>query len=137
MRAVSVTRTVPAPVSDVRAHLTPSAIVTAECGYEPKGLTTMDGHTVVTGDPAGRFFAPRYVVESDGDSYRYRRVDERSVAVDVETTITLEPRDGRTDIRVRSTVVPRVPVPLLGRLVAWRRRRALARVCNRLGEALR
>lgn len=137
MRHVKVTRTIPAPVSDVRGHLTPATIVTYECGYEPKGVTTLDGRTVVVGEPAGRLLEPRYVFESNADSYRYRRVDERPMAVDVETTVEFESRNGTTEIRFHSTVTPRIPVPLLSRIVAWRRGRTLSRVCNHLTDAFR
>ncbi len=130
-------RTIPVPVSDLQGHLTPAAIVTYECGYEPKKVTTLDGQTVVTGEPAGRLLEPRYVFESDGDSYRYRRDDERPMTVAVETTVEFEPRNGSTEIRFHSTITPSIPVPLLGRIAAWRRRRTLSRVCDRLTDALR
>lgn len=137
MRHVRITRTIPVPVSVVREHLTPAAIVTYECGYEPKRITTLDGRTVVTGEPAGRLLEPRYIFESDGESYRYRRDDERPMAVKVETIVEFESRNGTTEIRFHSTVASRLPVPLLSRVVAWRRGRTLSRVCNRLTDALR
>lgn len=137
MRHVEVTWTVPASVSEVRAKLTPEAIVAAECGHEPTEVTTVDGQTVVTGHPAGRILAPRYVFESVDGGFRYRRDDERPMAATVETTVDVEPRDGETEIRFRSTVTPRVPVPMLDRFVAWRRGRTLSRVRGRLTDALR
>jgi hypothetical protein len=137
MRHVGATRTIPVSVAEVRAHLTPAAIVTYECGYEPKSVSTLGGRTVVVGEPAGRLLEPRYVFESDGDSYRYRRDDERPVAVAVEPTVELNAHNDTTEIRFRSTVTPRVPVPLVSRIVAWRRGRALSRVCDRLTDAFR
>ncbi|MDX1746948.1 MAG: hypothetical protein R3324_13500, partial [Halobacteriales archaeon] len=126
-----------ASASDVRTHLTPATIIAYESEYEPTGSTTVDERTVITGAPAGRLFAPRWVFESTDGGYRYWRDDGRPSAVNIETTVEIESHERTTEVRFRSTVTASLPVPLLERLVAWRRRRLLSRMCHRLTNALR
>lgn len=135
VRTVEFTRTVPVGLADVRAALTPESVVRYEGRHEPREVSSEGLDTVVTAWPVGRLLEPQYVFEPTTGGYRYRRADRRLVAV--ETTVDLAPSDGGTEVRLRSTVAPRVPVPLLGRIVALRRRRALSRLFTRLSDGLR
>lgn len=134
VRRVELIRTVPVGLSDVEAALTPESIVRYE-GREPTDVSTDGLDTVVTAEPVARVLEPRYVFEPVSDGYRYRRADRRLVAV--ETTVELAARDGSTEVRLHSTVEPRVPVSFLGWAVARRRRHALSRLLTRLCDSLR
>lgn len=135
MRSVEVVRVLPARLSDARALLTPENVVRYEGGYEPRNVSESDGRIIVTTRPSGRLFPTRYVFEA-GDDLRYRQESDDRPLVVAETLVELTALDGNTEIRLRSTVEPTVPLPLLGRYAAWRRRRALERLCDRLAGEL-
>lgn len=136
MRDSVVTRVLRAPIADVRALLTPVAVVRYEGSHLPKAVSRENGRFVVTAWPNGRPLEPKYVVETDGDRVRYRRETIGRPFVAVETTIELAERPDGTRIRLRSVVDPAVSVPFLGRFVAWRRRRTLEGFCDRLAADL-
>lgn len=136
MRDSEVTRVLRAPLPDVEALLTPETIVSAEGSHEPRDSSAENGTVVVTARPSGRLLAPQYVFESTDGHIRYRREGAASPLVAVETTIELEDRNETTEIRLRSIVDPAVPLPFLGRFVAWRRRRALEKICDGLAADL-
>lgn len=135
-RDSEVSRVLPAPLPDVKALLTPDAIVRYEGSHEPRDVVAGDGRTVVTTWPNGSPFGTQYVFEIDDDRISYRQDSVRTPAMAIETTIRLEDRTDATRIRLRSVVESAVPIPFCCRFVAWRRRRRLERFCDRLAADL-
>ncbi|WP_152529725.1 SRPBCC family protein [Candidatus Halobonum tyrrellensis] len=134
MIRVSVERTLPTPPDEVTQYLSPEGIVRLEGHYDPKSVRVDGDRTVVTVSPTGRMFAPQYEFIRTRDGFSYRVVTESRSPVEVETTVTLAPRDGTTGLRIESSC--RSIVPFLDRVLAWRRRRTLERLARNVTEAV-
>ncbi|WP_226482584.1 hypothetical protein [Natrinema amylolyticum] len=90
----------------------------------------------MTAWPNGRPFEPKYVFETNDDHIRYRRDGAIPPLVAIETTLEWTGCGEETELRLRSVVEPTPLVPFLGRYVAWRRRRTLERLADRLATEL-
>jgi len=104
--------------------------------YEPKERSRSGDHTVVEKRSSGRLFPSRYDFDETSGALQYRQESDGRPFVAVETTLDLVPRTDTTEILLRLTVDPTVPLPFLGRYAAWLRRRTLERLCDRLAADL-
>ncbi|WP_123537267.1 SRPBCC family protein [Halosimplex salinum] len=129
MRA-AISRVVSAPPETVADRLTPEAVVEAEGDFRVKSVETELGRTVVTVWPNGRILAPEFVFEERPDGFAYRRYGEGQGIVTAETTVTLRPAGDGTRVEIASEV--ETPLPLVGRVAARRRQRAVERIAGRL-----
>ncbi|MFA9503338.1 hypothetical protein NP511_01490 [Natrinema thermotolerans] len=137
MCGVEVVRILPATRSAVTALLTPETVVRLEGSHEPGHVIESDGRTVVTARPSGRLLPLQYTFESTDTGFHYRRDADGRPLITVETAVELTAANGETEIRLRSSVDPAIPLPLLGWYAERRRRKRLERFCDRLTAALR
>ncbi|QLH84548.1 SRPBCC family protein [Halosimplex pelagicum] len=135
MRA-AISRVVHASPETVAERLTPRAVVEAEGRFAVKDVSVEGDRTVVTAWPSGHPFATRFAFEDRPDGFAYWRLSEARPFVTAETTVTLVPEgDGeRTRVEVASEVETAVPLPLVERAAARRRRRDIERLVARLDE---
>jgi|GEM_PF-4813883 len=138
MRDVTVERTVPADPSTVATRLTPSAIIANEGQYLPFHVFESEDWVLVTVEATGRFLTPQFVFERLDDGFVYRRYTPGTPVVGVETRLRIAAAGpDATTVRFQSTIRPPVPIPPVEWYLAWRRRRTLERVCDRLEASLR
>jgi len=137
MREVTVERTVPASLSTVASYLTPSAIIANEGQYLPFDVIGSDDWAIVTVEATGQFITPQFVFQRLDDGFVYRRYTPGTPVVGIETRLRIA-ADGpdSTTVRFQSTVRAPLPIPPVEWYLAWRRRRTLERVCDRLAAAL-
>lgn len=134
MREVEVSRFVAATPTVVDGALSPPRIVEYEGSFRVEDVSDADEGTVVT--VAGGGLEYDLLFESREDGYAYRQVGEGPLEA-METTLTWEPEDEGTRVRMRSRVsMGFPPAALADRFAAWKRRGELDRALANLAADL-
>jgi hypothetical protein len=133
MRDVAVSRTLDASPPIVRRLLTPERVVDAEGSFdvreviEEKAGEDDDERTVVTASRAGVGMRLAFTEREDG-------LESELIAGPLqrlETTYSVTPADGGSELTITSTVAVGGPA-VLDRVAAWKRRGELDRVLREL-----
>ena len=130
MREVEASRFVHATPAAVGRALTPGAVIEYEGSFTVYEVTdTEEGWLVVAGS-RGMELALSFEAREDGLAYE-QRGDGPLAAL--ETTLTYEPEDEGTRVRISSAVSLGLPfASLTDRVAAWKRRGELRRALRRL-----
>lgn len=135
MREVSVSRFVRATTRQVERHLSPAALVEYEGSFEPRETVELEGRTRVVAGASGLEMG--LLFEEIGNGYRYEQEGEAGPFERMETTITYEPENEGTRIRMRSSVtLDLFPRPLTDCVAAWKREAELERALDAIEAAL-
>lgn len=109
--------------------LSPASIVEYEGSFRVEDVSEADGETVVSVAARGLGFDLRFTPREDGWEYR----QEGGPLARMETTLTYEPADAGTRVRLRSAVrMGYPPAALFDRLAGWKRRGELRRALANL-----
>lgn len=135
MREASASRFVRATTKQLDRLLSPATIIEYEGSFEPRETMEIDGGTRViagaSGLEMGLFF------ERLEDGYRYEQEGNAGPFEFMETTITYEPENEGTRIRMRSSVTLGLfPRSLTDRVAAWKREAELERALDAIEESL-
>ncbi|WP_435078502.1 SRPBCC family protein [Halococcus sp. AFM35] len=130
MREVSASRFVRATPAAVERALTPRALVEYEGSFTVYEVEdTEEGWLVIAGS-RGMELALAFEVRAEGLTYEQRGDGPLEA---LETTVTYEPEDEGTSVRMRSRVSAGLPLPsITDRVAAWKRRGELRRALSRL-----
>lgn len=130
MREVAVSRFVRATPAAIERALTPAALVEYEGSFTVHEVTdTEDGWLVVAGS---RGMELGFAFEAREDGLTYEQRGEGPLDA-LATTVTYEPANEGTDVRMHSTVSAGLPLPsVTDRVAAWKRRGELRRALSRL-----
>jgi len=128
---VEVSRFVGATLPAVERQLSPAAIVEYEGTFTVMDVEETGDGWIVTGRGGGLLEA-RFVFEEREDGYVYRQEGDTGPFEEMETTISLSRRDEGVDVTARSAVSLGVPLPLVDRVAAWKRKGELKRALSRL-----
>ena len=128
---MEVSRFVGATLPAVERQLSPAAIVEYEGTFTVMDVEETGDGWIVTGRGGGLLEA-RFVFEEREDGYVYRQESDTGPFEKMETTIRLARRDEGVDVTARSAVSLGVPLPLVDRVAAWKRKGELRRVLSRL-----
>lgn len=131
MRTVEVSRFVRATLPEVERRLTPAAIVEYEGTFSVLDVEETDAGRVVTGRGGGVIEA-RFSFEEREDGYAYRQEGEAGPFEEMETRLSLARRDEGVEVTATSSVSLGVPLPLVDRVAAWKRKGELERALARL-----
>lgn len=131
MRTVEVSRFVRATLPEVERQLSPTAIVEYEGTFNVLDVEERAEGWVVTGSGGGVIEA-RFFFEELDDGYVYRQEGEAGPFEEMETRLSLAHRDEGVEVTARSSVHLGVPLPLVDRVAAWKRRGELKRALSRL-----
>ena len=131
MRTVEVSRFVRATLPEVERRLTPAAIVEYEGTFSVLDVEETDAGWVVTGRGGGVIEA-RFSFEEREDGYAYRQEGEAGPFERMETRLSLARRDEGVEVTATSSVSLGVPLPLVDRVAAWKRKGELKRALARL-----
>jgi len=131
MHEVEVSRFVGATLPAVERQLSPAAIVEYEGTFTVMDVEETGDGWIVTGRGGGLLEA-RFVFEEREDGYVYRQEGDTGPFEKMETTIRLARRDEGVDVTARSAVSLGVPLPLVDRVAAWKRKGELKRALSRL-----
>jgi len=131
MHEVEVSRFVGATLPAVERQLSPAAIVEYEGTFTVMDVEETGDGWIVTGRGGGLLEA-RFVFEEREDGYVYRQEGDTGPFEEMETTISLSRRDEGVDVTARSAVSLGVPLPLVDRVAAWKRKGELKRALSRL-----
>lgn len=132
MREVEIARVVAASPPTVERRLTPSALIEYEGTFAVRDVRAVDGGdaTLVDAEGGGLTLTLRFERREDG--LRYVQAGDAGPFDGMETTVTVEPADGGSRVRLRSAVSLGLPVPLADRIAGWKRRRELERALDAL-----
>ena len=128
---MEVSRFVGATLPAVERQLSPAAIVEYEGTFTVMDVEATGDGWIVTGRGGGLLEA-RFVFEEREDGYVYRQEGDTGPFEEMETTISLSRRDEGVDVIARSAVSLGVPLPLVDRVAAWKRKGELKRALSRL-----
>lgn len=128
---MEVSRFVGATLPAVERQLSPAAIVEYEGTFTVMDVEETGDGWIVTGRGGGLLEA-RFVFEEREDGYVYRQEGDTGPFEEMETTIRLSRRDEGVDVTARSAVSLGVPLPLVDRVAAWKRKGELRRALSRL-----
>ena len=128
---MEVSRFVGATLPAVERQLSPAAIVEYEGTFTVMDVEETGDGWIVTGRGGGLLEA-RFVFEEREDGYVYRQEGDTGPFEEMETTIRLARRDEGVDVTARSAVSLGVPLPLVDRVAAWKRKGELKRALSRL-----
>ena len=128
---MEVSRFVGATLPAVERQLSPAAIVEYEGTFTVMDVEETGDGWIVTGRGGGLLEA-RFVFEEREDGYVYRQEGDTGPFEEMETTISLSRRDEGVDVTARSAVSLGVPLPLVDRVAAWKRKGELKRALSRL-----
>ncbi|MDL5362998.1 SRPBCC family protein [Halalkalicoccus sp. NIPERK01] len=135
MREVSVSRFVRATTRGVERVLSPAALVEYEGSFEPHETVELEDRTRVIAGASGLEMG--LLFEDLENGYRYEQEGEAGPFERMETTITYEPENEGTRIRMRSSVtLDLFPRPLTDRVAAWKREAELERALDAIEAAL-
>ena len=132
MRTAEVSRFVRATLPEVERLLGPGTIVEYEGTFVVHDVEAIEDGWVVTTRAGGRLLEMRYVVEEREDGYVYRQEGDAGPFDEMETRLSLARRDDGVDVTMRSSVSLGLPLPLVDRVAAWKRRGELERALSRL-----
>ncbi|EMA53091.1 SRPBCC family protein [Halococcus thailandensis] len=132
MREVSASRFVRATPATVERALTPRSLVEYEGSFTVYEVEDTDEGWLVIAGSRGVELALAFELDDEGLTYEQRGDGPLET---LETTITYEPKDQGTSVRMRSRVSSGLPLPILtDRVAAWKRRGELQRALSRLAD---
>lgn len=131
MRTVEASRFVRATLPEVRRRLGPQTMIEYEGTFSVVGVTETDDGWVVTGR-SGRLMEVRFEVESREDGYVYGQAGDAGPFDEMETRLELARQDEGVVATLRSSVSLGLPLPLVDRVAAWKRRGELKRALDGL-----
>ena len=130
MREVSASRFVRATPATVERALTPRSLVEYEGSFTVYEVEDTDEGWLVIAGSRGVELALAFELDDEGLTYEQRGDGPLET---LETTITYEPKDQGTSVRMRSRVSAGLPfASLTDRVAAWKRRSELRRALSRL-----
>ncbi|WP_256685394.1 SRPBCC family protein [Halococcus qingdaonensis] len=130
MREVSASRFVRATPATVERALTPRSLVEYEGSFTVYEVEDTDEGWLVIAGSRGVELALAFELDGEGLTYEQRGDGPLET---LETTITYEPKDQGTSVRMRSRVSAGLPLAsLTDRVAAWKRRGELRRALSRL-----
>ena len=135
MHSVEVTRFVRATLPEVEQRLSPAAIVEYEGTFTVVDVEETDDGWTVTGQGGGLIEA-RFEFKAREDGYVYRQAGDAGPFDGMETRIELARRNEGVEVTARSSVSLGVPLPLVDRVAAWKRKGELNRALSRLAADL-
>lgn len=133
MREVEVERAVDASRPMVERALTPENVVAFEGSFTVEAVEAGDDATFVTATGGG-VLSVTLRFEPVADGWYYTQEGEAGPFDEMETWVTVAADDGGTRVRARSRVSLGVPLPLVDRVAAWKRRGELRRLLDNLAE---
>lgn len=135
MRTVAVSRRVSAPPTAVLHHLDPMTIVDAEGTFRALDLVETDEGTQVVARGGGMEVAFTFVELENG--YEYEQTGEAGPFETMRTTLTVDPEDEGSRVRMESTVSLGLPVASVSdRVAAWKRKGELKRALRTIDESV-
>ncbi|WP_135807160.1 SRPBCC family protein [Halorussus marinus] len=135
MREVEATTFVPESPTVVRRALAPAAVVEYEGSFDVRGVEETDDGWTVTAGARGLTMHLDFEEREDGLAYRQRGDGGPFDAM--ETTVSVEPEDEGSRVRMRSRVSLGLPLSAVtDRVAAWKRRGELRRALDALAADL-
>jgi hypothetical protein len=131
MRTVEASRFVQATKPVVDRQLDPATILEYEGTFNVMDVEETGTGWLVTGSGGG-ILGAEFEFEATEDGYVYRQVGEAGPFEEMETRLSIEPRDEGVQVTLQSSVSLGVPLPLVDRIAAWKRRGELNRALKRL-----
>ncbi len=133
MVEVEASRFVAATPPEIRASLSPAAIVAAEGTFEVTGVEeTDDGWEVLA---EGRGISATFAFRETDEGYVYEQVGEHGPFDEMETALSLAREDDGTRLTMTSSVDLGLPLSAVtDRIAAWKRRAELRRALAALAE---
>lgn len=131
MRTVEASRFVQATQPVVERRLDPATILEYEGTFSVLDVEETEGGWRVSGSGGGVLGAD-FEFEATDDGYVYRQVGEAGPFEEMETRLSIESRDEGVEVTMQSSVSLGVPLPLVDRIAAWKRRGELNRALKRL-----
>ncbi|PSQ17674.1 polyketide cyclase [Halobacteriales archaeon QS_8_69_26] len=129
MHEVEVSGFVQATPTEVERALSPARIVEYEGSFQVEDVTETGSGWLVTVSGGGLEFTVRFEPREDG--YHYDQ--EGGPLETMETTLTYEPEDEGTRVRLRSRVsMGSPPAAITDRFAGWKRRGELRRALSNL-----
>lgn len=118
----------------VERALTPAAMVEYEGSFAVRDVHEVDSGTIVTAGARGLELALRFEPREAG--LYYVQAGGAGPFERMETRVTVTPENEGSRVRARSSVSLGLPVPLLDRVAAWKRRGELRRALDALAAAV-
>jgi hypothetical protein len=135
MREASATRFVRATTRGVDRVLSPAALVEYEGSFEPRETVELEDGTRVIAGASGLEMG--LLFEELENGYRYEQEGEAGPFERMETTITYEPENEGTRVRMVSAVTLGLfPRRLTDQVAAWKREAELERALDAIEDAL-
>lgn len=131
MRTVEASRFVQATQPVVERRLDPATILEYEGTFNVMDVEETEAGWLVTGSGGGVLGA-EFEFETTDDGYAYRQAGEAGPFDEMETHLSMVPRNEGVEVTLRSSVSLGVPLPLVDRIAAWKRRGELNRALKRL-----
>jgi len=131
MRTVEASRFVQATRPVIERHLDPATILEYEGTFSVLDVEETENGWLVTGSGGGVLGADFEFVATE-DGYVYRQAGEAGPFDEMETELSIAARDEGVEVTLRSSVSLGVPLPLVDRIAAWKRRGELDRALKRL-----
>ncbi len=134
MRAVETSRFVRTTPKALERLLTPERLVEYEGSFTAETVEETDDGWVVTATGPGLRFRLRFERRVDG--MYYTQDGDAGPFESMETWVTVARENEGSRVTMRSRVSLSVPLPLVDRLAAWKRRGELRRALDALEETL-
>ena len=134
MRTVEVSRRVDALPAAVREALDPASVVEFEGSFVVLDVEEAGDGWTVTARGSGAVVT--FAFEPRDDGFAYRAVGDVGPFETLETHLALRPAGTGTEVTMRSSVSLRLPLPLVDRLAAHKRRAECERALEALASAV-
>jgi len=132
VHTVEVSRFVRATPAELARALTPERLVSAEGTFEVVAVEETDGGALVSARASGVGVELRFEAREDG--LWYEQAGGAGPFEAMETTVTYARENEGSRVTARSSVSLGLPLPLVDRVAAWKRRGELARALDRIAD---